>query len=409
MDEAQQKFKKYISTKQVFSLRLRAIDDNGLKPVHVSTKEIEKDFFPFPKYDRKKEIQSLVDAGELEIIQGETKGFLYNVPNITAIDLSLLKPKPLPDDNVIKQMLSNIKTVSLHPGGATTPYFDLFLKYKDTRPEIFFTKDDFCGRIHTPVTNFHRTHRPYILINNEETTSLDVITMQPLLLSKIIFNAIGKNEYTNWINAGEDIYIMLQIKADLSTRDEAKKKFFEILFSKPSRSLAALFGDAAWIDWINKFKSVYEPRNPKPKFNDDKTPSYHNNLAWLLQSTEVKIMYRVWKELVKHQILFLSVHDEIIIPVSRAAKAEEIMHEVLSKEFNYYKLNTKAKRSETQQVPSNLLEQHTRYKEAETAGLLANHPDLQHIRTLWKAVSMYTPKPAIQSLYLDGLAQINLT
>jgi len=38
----------------------------------------------------------------------------------------------------------------------------------------------------------------------------DVATMQPLLLGKILLSEIGSNEYSDWINYGKDIYIMLK-------------------------------------------------------------------------------------------------------------------------------------------------------------------------------------------------------
>ena len=40
-------------------------------------------------------------------------------------------------------------------------------------------------------------------------------------------------------------------------------------------------------------------------------------------------------------IFFLSVHDEVIIKVIDAKKAEEILNNVLTKHFKFYKLNSK--------------------------------------------------------------------
>jgi hypothetical protein len=115
--------------------------------------------------------------------------------------------------------------------------------------------------------------------------------MQPLLLGKILMDRIGVNEYTNWIESGEDIYIKLQQCAGLETRDQGKKRFFEILFAPPSNSLADMFGAADWITWINEYKRTQEPGNPHSKAKP------YSNLAWLLQSTEVKTMRKVWQSL----------------------------------------------------------------------------------------------------------------
>lgn len=327
----QEQFIIYIRTKQVFALRLRS-ETEELQPVHISTKEIEERFFPYPQFKRKDEIQALKNAGEILVAERD-KRFYYEVIKPGKIDLSLIVTKPLPEDTIYKVMLNNLKAVSLPPGAATTEYFDLFLKYQVIRPELFFKVDEFAGRVHSPVSNFHRSHRPFILLNGEQTTSLDVATMQPLLLGKILNMELPANEYSTWINEGKDIYVELQNKANLKTRDEAKKKFFEILFSKPSNSLANLFGAADWITWINEYKSKDEPLNPHGKHKP------HSNLAWLLQSTEVKVMAQIWRKLVAANIIFVPVHDEIIIPVSKAEQAREIMTEVLSKEFVYFKIS----------------------------------------------------------------------
>lgn len=332
--EAQERFLKYVRTKMVFSLRFKGKKE-GMQPVYVPMDEIDRRFFSFPKYDLKKEIQHLIEIGELSVLK-RGKAYTYEALRPGGFDLNLLQAKPLPNNETIRQMLQNTKSVSLPEDAPSTPYFELFLKYKNVRPDLFFTVDDFCGRVHTPISNFHRTHRPNILLANEQTISLDIATMQPLLLGKILYDAIGSNEYSTWINQGKDIYIELQKKADLNNRDEAKKKFFEILFSKPSNALKDLFGVSEWINWINDYKQANVPANPHYK---DKP---HSNLAWLLQSTEVKIMMQVWTKLVSLRIPFLSVHDEIIIQVSRANEAENIMREVLSKEFQYFKICGKA-------------------------------------------------------------------
>jgi Fe-S cluster biosynthesis and repair protein YggX len=257
---AKEIFIMYVRTKQVFSLRYRGVNDE-IQPVHISTQEIEKRFFPYPKFNREKEVEKLVLDGEL-IVNKENRSFQYSVTKGGKIDLSLLKVKPLPDDNIYQTMLTSIKNVSLPAGAQSTSYFDLFLKYQKSRPELFFKVDSFAGRVHTPISNFHRTHRPYILLEGEETSSLDVATMQPLLLGKIIFQNIGENEYSNWLNEGKDIYLELMQKSNLKEREQAKKKFFEILFSKPSKALSKMFGESDWINWVNTFKTLDITDNP---------------------------------------------------------------------------------------------------------------------------------------------------
>lgn len=319
----------------LFRLRLRESADTPIdKSVFISSEEIENRFFPYPSFKRKDELKKLEDAGKLKITR-KGKAYYYEALTRGGFDLSLLPKKRVKYSPLIETMKQHLKVVSLKESAESTPYFNIFLNHKASYLDLFFTVDDFSGRIHTPVTNFHRTHRPNILLNGEETGSLDVTTMQPLLLGKILSEEIGNNEYSQWINDGEDIYIKLQGKANLETRDNAKKKFFEILFSEPSNALAEMFGSSNWIEWINCYKQSVEPSNPHKE-------KKHTNLAWKLQTLEVSIMKRIWEQLILSDIPFLSVHDEVIVPKSKLSATEAIMNSVLSSDFQYYRLNAKA-------------------------------------------------------------------
>jgi Fe-S cluster biosynthesis and repair protein YggX len=348
MDKDQIQFLKYVRTKMVFSLRLRNETD-VMGAVYISTKEIEKRFF---KYNRKDQIRHLINAGELEVTQ-HGKAFNYKALKPGGFDLSLLETKPLPDDRIIKIMVNHLKNVNMPPDAERTEYFDLFLKYKLKAINLFFKVDDFSGRVYTPVTTQHRIHRPNLLLYGKETTGLDVQTMQPLLLGKILYSQIGENDFSHWIEKGNDIYLMLKERSGINTRDEAKKRFFEILFSFPNKDLAKMFGNANWINWINEYKSKPEPRNKKVKYLENGSISYHNNLAWLLQNTEVKVMRKVWEALTNAGIPFLSVHDEVIIQRERANEAYNLFSEVMGKEFTYFKINNKAPKEVRHDKPDN--------------------------------------------------------
>lgn len=347
MTISQKQFLTYVCTKMVFSLRLRSETDTP-QPVHIKSAEIESRFF---KYNRKRQIQNLIDSNELKVTQ-IGNAFYYEAIKHKEFNLGLLQAKPIPTDATTQTMLKHLKNVSLPDNAPSTDYFNLFLKHKAKRPDLFFTVDEFAKRVHTPVTNFHRTHRPNLLLYGKQTAGIDVTTMQPLLLGKILFNAIGENEYSDWINEGKDIYLMLKDKANLNTRDEAKKKFFEILFSKPNDALKTMFGRADWINWINEYKQISEPGNPH---NKDKP---HSNLAWKLQGNEVRIMRKVWDKLINANIPFLSVHDEIIIQIDLKEQAKKIMNEVLESEFDYFKLNTKQAPLQAQTPPATLIIPH---------------------------------------------------
>lgn len=381
MNIAQQIFVKYVRTKMMFTLRLRNPEEQ-MKPVHISASEIGERFFPYPKYNRNKEVQALHEAGEIKITQ-IGKAYYYEALQPGGYDLSLLTLKKIPQDNITQAMLANIQKVSLPVNAPSTPYFDLFIKYRDIKPELFFTVDEFCGRVHTPISNFHRTHRPNLLIDNERTVSLDVATMQPLLLGKLLCNKIGNNEYSTWINEGKDIYVELQNKSGLNNRDEAKKKFFEILFSKPTDALEELFGASDWISYINNYKQIAEPLNP----HNERKP--HSNLAWLLQSTEVKIMSQVWAGLVNTGIPFLSVHDEIIIKEQDYQAAKKNFENILTGEFEYFKLNAK------QPVPGDVTEKvkavevlETAFAEYEPVTLETDYKPFKEFPQLWNITEL---------------------
>ena len=343
ISEAQKQFIIYVRTKMFWQNRLRNAD--AMNPIFIPMAEIKERFLCNPKED----IKQLIEQGLIEVTQKVTnsghKANYYKVLKSGGINPSMLKPKGKELDVLTNYMRDALRLVTLSDNSESTLYFDTFLMLKKTNIDLFFTIDDFSGRIHTPISSFHRVLRPNIRIDGEKTSSLDVVTMQPLLLGKILNDRIGKNDYSDWIESGEDIYIMIQMKAQLPSRDDAKKRFFEILFSKPNEQLASMFGNSNWINWINEFKR--EPFAPNPHTLEKN----HSNLAWLLQTTEVAMMSKVWHELASMNIKFLSVHDEIIVPKLDLPMARKIFDNILSAEFKYYKLNSKHPNVEIESIP----------------------------------------------------------
>lgn len=338
----QKQFVIYVRTHQWHRSRFKGIVAEN-EAIHIRSQLIEQRFFPFPQYKRKQEIEKLVSDGEISVKEepigdGKLK-YLYKALKPGIVNLAFLA-KQYEDDNLDDlqiAMRSHLMNVQIPSDAPRTDYFEWFLKYKNERPDLFFRVDHFAKRIHTPVSNFKSEYRPNILLYGEETSSMDVQTMQPLLLGKILRSKIGANEFSNWLDDGKDIYIMLQEKAGLKTREDGKKRFFEILFSGKNEGLSHLFGKAEWIEWINDYKIKLEPNNP----NSTKKP--YSNLAWLLQNTEVKLMRQVWERLLKNSIPFLSVHDEIIVRRRDDERALDLCNEIFSKEFDFFKINIKGK------------------------------------------------------------------
>lgn len=324
----------FIRTLQFFRQRLKGVEFSYADFVHVSSGEITERFFPFPKFNKNIELQKLVDSGQIEIDK-TGKAHKYRALNKGAIDISLLKPKSVNYRYYTLKMRDYLQQVSLPAGVETTHYFNLFLKHKANYIDVFFTVDNYAGRVHTPVSSLNKEHRPLLLLCGQETVALDVVQMQPTLLASILEVQIGENDFSSWIYSGKDVYQMLQQRARLSDRDEAKQYFFKIAFGKPDNELARNFGSANWVNWVNSFKSTYNPQNPKDKI--------HGNLAWLLQTTEVNIMRKIWRALIDSGIVFCSVHDEIIVPLKDLNKAKQIMTTELQTAFKYFRITVKGK------------------------------------------------------------------
>lgn len=377
MVNQKEQFMIYVRTLMFFRTRLKDIDED--LRVYISSKDVER-FFPFPKFDRKRELEGLIKAGELDITNGiSSKGFpvfYYEALKPGAMDIRTIKPLPPSNDPLIIQMKKNLLSTTLIPGTPSTPYFSAFIRFREKYLDLFFTEDTFCGRIHTPVTSLPGAYRKNILIDGQETISFDVATMQPVLLGKILKDQIGPNEFSSWIDHGEDIYVMLQEMAGLKSRKEGKDRFFKILYSKPNDDLALLFGNAIWITWVNDFKTIVVPENP----HTNEKP--HSNLSWLLQTEEVKLMRQVWSRLVDLNIPFLTVHDEIIVRKADARQAKTIMHEVLSKAFVKYRINSSEEIHSTPDIviPTQLMEQIVKHYYSFTLPYDINNPgDLESL------------------------------
>jgi len=329
----QEEFLIFLRTKYFWGTRLKTLSEYY---VHIPMEEVEARFFQYPKYKAKEEIQYLKSINAIGIKEetSHNKRTMYKYKCLLPgdIDPQYIEHKSREHDNITRIMYEYLLKAS-HPGRTGNIYFDTFLSYRHILGEKFFTIDLFSGRVHTPVTSLSKKIRPFILLEGCKTVSLDVATMQPNLLGKILKKEIGENEFSQWIDSGKDIYIMLQEKAQLRDRETAKKKFFNILFSRSNENLATLFGDANWITWVNEFKSIYLDLNPHSY------EKHHSNLAWLLQTTEVSIMKKVWEALINNGIMFLSVHDEIIVKENDTQRAYELFESVLKNELVYFKIN----------------------------------------------------------------------
>lgn len=212
-------------------------------------------------------------------------------------------------------------------------YFKAFLKHREEGLDAFFTVDAFSGRVHTPIVNLKHDLRKHLRFYGKPLRSLDVRQMQPTILAKVIHDSIGDNPLSNAVFSGEDVYELLQNRdRSIKSRAEAKKFLFQLIFGKPMNGIGRMFeGDISWVDWINHYKSVREPRNPHHG-------ERHTNLAWLLQYNEVKIMCFIWERLWKRHIPFLTIHDDILCRPCDEDTVFKIMNEELSRHFKHFSI-----------------------------------------------------------------------
>lgn len=334
-------------------------DNKGLTPVHIEMTEIAKRFYPWPQYKVKEELDRLAKCGEVDITErisnNGNKIYFYKATKGGPVNIEMIPIRGQDLDDLTEKIMEYLGRVTLLSTLNDQLYFSGFLNIMSIKKEYirpFFIVDDFCGRIHTPVTSLPGIYRKHILIDGQETISFDVATMQPLLLGKILFDQIGPNEFSSWIDRGADVYIMLQKLAGLESRNEGKDRFFKMLYSKPNDDLPLLFGNSRWITWVNDYKTTVVPENPH---NKEKP---HSNLAWLLQTEEVRLMRQVWYRLVDLKIPFLTVHDEIIARKADAKQTEAIMREVLSTAFVKFRINSSEEIQYAPQIniPTKLIE-----------------------------------------------------
>lgn len=135
------------------------------------------------------------------------------------------------------------------------------------------------------------------------------------LLSKTLEDAIGPNSFTDTMNSVDDIYLEIQSRLGLPHRDSAKQQLYKMIFGhpehEPSKRFLEMFPDAgAWIKQL-KFTSL----------EDNISAKKHSNLSFYMQRKESTIFREAWRILDQGGVIFLSVHDEIVVPRCDTDKA----------------------------------------------------------------------------------------
>lgn len=192
------------------------------------------------------------------------------------------------------------------------------------------TQDRFSGRIHTPVTIFPKYLKNMNIIkyDGEAMTELDVKTFQPLLLAIIL----GDSDFSRWYFSVEDCYVAIQEKFKLISRDFAKVFMYQLMFGTTYGRYHNMFCEEfseAGIT-LTKWKSTLNPENPnsyKLTKKGIRKSNYHSNISFLMQREEVKYMRMIWGMLGRKNIPFVTIHDAVLVPTSKAGLAEKYITE----------------------------------------------------------------------------------
>ena len=322
-------FTTYVRTKTLFKHRLKDLKD--YETVRIYKYELQK-----LGVDNGPLLYHLKQKGEIDY---NDQGFFracHNgpiVPRILERGRKKQREK-LPLTPLHRYMMHQLLFVDLDVPRKDMPvYFKTFLQLRRTDLESFFTVDAFSHRVHTPIVNLKSDLRAKLKFHHGGVVSLDVKQMQPTILAKVLFNAIGENSFSTAINNGEDVYIhLLDNNTTITTRDEAKKLLFQLIFGKPKDDIGKMFkGDVKWVKWINSYKSREEPKNPHKQHT-------HTNLAWLLQFSEVQVMTDIWRALMHARIPFLTIHDDVLCRKKDKNRVFNIMDSELKKHFKQYKI-----------------------------------------------------------------------
>jgi len=195
--------------------------------------------------------------------------------------------------------------------------------------DIFFKFDEY-GRFHTNYTILKKEIRKnYLTINKEMLGEIDIPNSQPLFFAILLkkdlkeINTDTKN-FFNLVKKGLIYDDIVNNSTEIKTRTEAKKLTYKVLFGKNFR--------------FNKkenkiFKSLYPSVYEYILEYKEKKKNY-KELSYQLQRMESNFIFNtVIKEILEKypDILFFTVHDSIIFPLSQKEKIETIFQKHFKK------------------------------------------------------------------------------
>lgn len=190
----------------------------------------------------------------------------------------------------------------------------------------YIREDQFSGRVYNIATGVPRWVRSRFRIQGETVVEVDMDASHAVLLWLIVPRTDFARFLWETTSQGGDIYSAYGERVGIRDRRAVKYRFLRSLYSRPSskyfQEFKRVFPEAGRI--LEEIKSSPDPRNPNGEKNGN-----HTNLAFKLLTAEVRLFRKVWEALYIEGIPFLSIHDGILIPSSRANQARDIMVGVL--------------------------------------------------------------------------------
>jgi hypothetical protein len=257
----------------------------------------------------------------------------FNVPESKMDFPDILKKRYETKENYLKQFNETIK-----------PYWGAHKK--DYYLNIC-SDDTFSGRHHNFFTYHKKELRRYLF---EDPCEVDVAFCQPLLLADSLTKAFGSNDFSNVLmNDNYDIYTLIG-----KTREEGKKLFNNTIFdiSYPnyfSQGFPEAFNYILKVkqgntDEFKRFckEKVYSTDNrlylKKEDRNYNRAKScgqlHYKVLSLILQLREVELMRKVWVELKKQKIIFVPIHDSVVIDRGNVDVTEKVFKQVWKQGLN---------------------------------------------------------------------------
>lgn len=189
----------------------------------------------------------------------------------------------------------------------------------------FITVDKFGHRLHTPYTSLPKGLRKYIKSpNGNDMVSIDLNQSQPRILSELLRDIIGDNSLTRLIDSGGDVYEFIGDSRGIKDRKDKKLAFFKMIFGYPNKKTMSII-DSCFPDISHIIRSINSQVNP-----DNPSTKRHSNLAMMLQRFESKVFCRVWNDLYKNKVYYVTIHDEVLVESHKWNMSNRIIMKRLS-------------------------------------------------------------------------------